>query len=203
VATLVSYVVEPVRLRRHLVLALAAVAASLLVAGLSQLSVPLPFTPVPITGQTLGVVLTGAALGPGWGITALLLYLVEGGVGLPFFAGGTSGWHVLLLGSATAGYLWGFVVAACLVGFLASRGWDRSVRSAISAMFLGNVTIYLVGVPWLMAVLHLPLQRGLVDGLYPFVIGDVIKIAIAAVALPSAWRLIGRLGAGPADRPGG
>src|SRR5439155_17653730 len=109
------------------------VAGSLIVAGLAQVSIRLHFTPVPITGQTLGVLLVGASLGALRGGAALGLYLVEGGIGLPFFAGGTHGWSILTVSKlgASGGYLFGFVAAALVVGYLAERGWDRSVRSSI------------------------------------------------------------------------
>src|SRR5262249_15341274 len=107
-----------------------AVAGSLLVAGLAQVSIRLSFTPVPITGQTLGVLLVGASLGPMLGGVSLLLYLAEGAIGLPFFAGGDHGASFLGFGAATGGYLWGFVLAAALVGWRSRRGWDRAVRSA-------------------------------------------------------------------------
>src|SRR3989442_6533556 len=103
-----------------------AVGGSLLVAGLAQVSIKLPFTPVPITGQTLGVLLVGASLGPLLGGASMLLYLAEGAIGLPFFAGGDHGASFLGFGAATGGYLWGFVLAAALVGWLARRGCDRS-----------------------------------------------------------------------------
>jgi biotin transport system substrate-specific component len=172
------------------------VAGSLLVAGLAQISIKLPFTPVPITGQTLGVLLVGASLGPGLGAASLLLYIVEGAVGLPFFAGGESGYQGLFspqAAFASAGYLWGFVVAAGVVGALARRGWDRSLRSAISAMFVGEVILYAAGVTWLMAAVDVPLAKGLELGLYPFVIGDTIKLLLAAGLLPTAWRLLDRV----------
>ncbi|MDP8957311.1 MAG: biotin transporter BioY [Actinomycetota bacterium] len=168
------------------------VAGSLFIAGLAQVSIRLPFTPVPITGQTLGVLLVGASLGPFLGTAAVGLYLLEGAIGLPFFAGGESGVSVLGAASATGGYLWGFVLAATLVGWLARRGWDRSIRSSIGAMFLGEVVIYAVGVPWLMSAVNLPLSQGLEKGLYPFVIGDTIKLLIAAGVLPAVWKLIRR-----------
>ncbi len=169
-----------------------AVGGSLLVAGLAQVSIRLPFTPVPITGQTLGVLLVGASLGPALGAASLLLYLAEGAVGLPFFAAGGHGVSVLGLSSATGGYLWGFVLAAALIGWLSSLGWDRSIRSSISAMFLGEVVLYGVGVPWLMSSLGVPLEKGLEFGLYPFVIGDTLKLLAAAALLPGAWKLARR-----------
>ena len=168
------------------------VAGSLLIAGLAQVSIRLPFTPVPITGQTLGVLLVGASLGPFLGTAAVGLYLLEGAIGLPFFAGGERGVSVLGAASATGGYLWGFVLASTLVGWLARQGWDRSIRSSIGAMFLGEVVIYAVGVPWLMAAVDLPLSQGLEKGLYPFVIGDTIKLLVAAGVLPALWKLLRR-----------
>jgi biotin transport system substrate-specific component len=172
--------------------ALAVVAGSLLIAGLAQVSIRLPFTPVPITGQTLGVLLVGASLGPALGTASVGLYLLEGAIGLPFFAEGESGVSVLGAASATGGYLWGFVLAATLVGWLSRQGWDRTIRSSIGAMFVGEVVIYAVGVPWLIAALDVPLTKGLELGLYPFVIGDTIKLLIVAGVLPLVWKVIRR-----------
>ena len=175
-----------------------AVAGSFLLAGLGQLSFKLPFTPVPITGQTLGVLLLGAAYGPFLGVATILLYLLWAVVGLPVLAPNADGSHstglaVLQIGFATAGFLWGFVVAAGLTGWLAQRGWDRSFGSSIGVMLLGSVVIYAFGVPWLMASLHLPLTKGLELGMYPFVIGDMLKLLVAAGLLPAAWALLRRL----------
>jgi biotin transport system substrate-specific component len=133
----------------------------------------------------------GAALGPGLGAASMGLYLLEGAVGLPFFAGGASGWSLLQTTSATGGYLWGFVAAAAVVGWLARRGWDRSFRGAVAAMLIGEVVLYACGVPWLAGALGLSLERALELGLYPFVVGDVLKLFAAAVLLPAAWRLVG------------
>jgi len=169
-----------------------AAAGSLLVAGLAQVSFRVPWTPVPYTGQTLGVLLVGAALGPGLGAVSLGLYLLEGAAGLPFFASGASGAGLLGFAAVTGGYLWGFVLAAAVVGALARRGWDRSVRSAIGGFFVGEVVLYAVGVPWLMGALHVGITKGLEYGLYPFVIGDAVKLMLAAGSLPGAWRLLGR-----------
>jgi biotin transport system substrate-specific component len=175
-----------------------AVVGSLLIAGLAQISFTLPFTPVPITGQTLGVLLVGAAYGPGLGVATVLLYLGYAVAGLPALAPNTDGTHdvgieVLKLSFATGGYLWGFVVAAGIVGWLSRRGWDRTIRSSIGAMLLGSAVIYVFGVPWLMYVVGLPLQQGLELGLYPFVIGDMLKLLAAAGLLPAAWALMKRL----------
>lgn len=175
-----------------------ALVGSALVAGLAQISFTLPFTPVPVTGQTLGVLLVGAASGPGLGAATLGLYLVWAIVGLPVLAPEADGSHrtgieVLGLASATGGYLWGFVVAAGLTGWLANRGWDRSVRSSISAMLLGSIVIYACGVPWLAGALNVPLAESLELGLYPFVIGDTLKLLAAAALLPAAWSLVRRI----------
>jgi biotin transport system substrate-specific component len=190
----VATLIETVARRRRTgwsaaVVAGTVLAGSLVIAGLAQVSIRLPFTPVPITGQTLGVLLVGASLGPVLGPASVLLYLLEGAIGLPFYAEGRHGWSVLAQASATGGYLWGFVLAAAVVGWLAQRGWDRSIRSSIGAMFVGEVVLYAVGIPWLMAALDVPLERALELGLYPFVVGDTLKLLLAAGLLPTAWRL--------------
>jgi biotin transport system substrate-specific component len=186
-------------------------AGAVFVAVLAQVSVPLPFTPVPITGQTLGVLLVGAAYGPTLGPATLGLYLLWGVAGLPVFAPNPDGSHetglaVLSLAGPTGGYLWGFVVSAWLVGGLARRGWDRNLRSAAAAMLLGEAAIYAVGLPWLHHALPGlvggPVSVGdtLEAGLYPFVVGDAIKLLIAAGALPAVWRLLGRSRGGASPR---
>jgi biotin transport system substrate-specific component len=169
------------------------VLASLLVAVSAQLTIHLRF--VPITMQTLAVLLVGATLGSLRGGAAIALYLAEGAAGLPFFAEGKGGVDYLILRDAlhaSGGYLWGFLLAALLVGFLAERGWDRNLGSALGAMFLGNVVIFLVGVPWLADALDISVEEALPIGLHPFIIGDTIKLLLAAGALPVAWRLVGR-----------
>lgn len=177
--------------------ALLVLTGSLFVAGFAQLYVKLPFTPVPVTGQTLAVLLVGGALGALRGGASLLLYLGWIAIGLPFGAEGKGGEELLGAASATGGYLWGFVVAAALVGWLAERGWDRKLSSAIGAMLLGSVVIYLTGVPWLASALDIPVvaegdafNDALEFGLYPFVVGDLLKLLLAAAALPAAWRVI-------------
>lgn len=168
---------------------LLAFAGSWLVAGLAQIEIMLPFTPVPITGQTLGVLLVGASLGARLGAVSMGLYLAQGALGLPFYSGGDSGVEFLKAASASGGYLWGFVVAAALVGWLAQRGWDRSVRSSIGAMFLGEVALYAIAIPWLMQALDVSLDVALAKGLAPFVLGDTLKLLLAAALLPAGWRL--------------
>jgi biotin transport system substrate-specific component len=165
-------------------------AGTALVAGAAQISIALPFTPVPITGQTFAVLLVGATLGTARGAASLLLYLWLGVAGAPIYANHTHGWSVVT--SASGGYLVGFVLAAALTGFLAERRWDRRLSSSIGLMLTGNVVIYLVGLPWLAIVLNTDLVKTLELGLYPFIPGDTFKLYIAAAALPAAWRLTGR-----------
>jgi biotin transport system substrate-specific component len=174
------------RLDRRLRDLLLVIGGSLLVAAMAQVRIPLPFTPVPLTGQTFAVLLVGAVLGSRRGAASLLLYLVQGAVGLPVFAGGASG--LLYMSGPTGGYLVGFVGAAYLVGMLAGRGLDRRVPSALLAFLAGEVVIYLFGVAWLSV--YLGLRQALVAGLLPFLAGDAIKLATAALVLPAAWRLV-------------
>jgi biotin transport system substrate-specific component len=162
-----------------------------LIAASAQISIPLPFTPVPITGQTFAVVLVGAAYGTGRGGASALLYVLLGIAGAPVYAHGASGWAVIT--GASGGYLVSYPLAASLTGYLAERRWDRRFSSAIGAMLSGNVVIYLVGLPWLALVLHTNLEKTLELGLYPFVPGDTLKLYLAAVALPLAWRGVKRL----------
>ena len=173
-----------------------------LVALAAQVSVHLGFTPVPITGQTFAVVLVGAALGSVRGTASLLLYLVAGVAGAPVYAAHAHGWGVF--SGATGGYIVGFVVAAAFTGWLAERRLDRRVSTSISAMLNGNVVIYVFGLLWLHHWLHASWATTLTDGLYPFVAGDMIKVYLAAAALPGAWRLVGRVsrsaGGGPRRR---
>jgi biotin transport system substrate-specific component len=161
---------------------------SWLVALTAQIAVPL--WPVPITGQTFGALLVGALLGKKRGATSLLVYLGQGAVGFPVFAGGTAG--IARLAGPTGGYLVGLVVVAWVVGWLSERGWDRRFATAVAAMLIGNVSIYVFGLPWLAnfvgwgAVLRV--------GLIPFIVGDVLKIVLAGLALPWGRALVGRKG---------
>ena len=156
---------------------------------------PVPGSPVPVTGQTFGVLLVGCALGFQRGVAAVGLYVFIGLIGLPFFAEGKGGISVIF--GATGGYIIGFVLAGGVVGRLAELGWDRRLIGAIAAMAIGNIVIYLVGVPWLMAVLGVDLATGIALGLTPFIVGDIIKLALAGAAFPLAWWLVGRR---PGDR---
>jgi biotin transport system substrate-specific component len=177
---------------RHLALVLA---GTVLIALAAQVSIPVPGSPVPITGQTFGVLLSAGALGFRRGIASTLLYLILGTVGLPVFAHGTHGTEIIL--GATGGYLVGFILAAAVVGRLAELGWDRNLLGAVGAMLIGSVLIYAVGVPWLMAVAHFDLATALDKGMFPYLVGDAIKLAFAAAAFPVAWWVVGRR---PGDR---
>jgi biotin transport system substrate-specific component len=159
---------------------------SLFIASSAQVALRLPFSPVPITAQTLAVLLTGALLGSRRGALSLLAYLAEGAMGLPVFARGGAGLPYML--GPTGGYLAGFVAAAYLTGWLAERGWDRRMASTALAMLVGNVALYAPGLVWLAAFVGA--SKALTLGFYPFVIGDLLKLALAMTLLPAGWRLL-------------
>jgi biotin transport system substrate-specific component len=165
------------------------VGAAALVGLLAQVSIPLGFTPVPITGQTLGVLLAGTALGWRRAGLSMALYVAAGVAGVPWFAQHSHG-----LPTATFGYLLGFVLAGSLLGWLAAHGRDRTVLRALTSMLLGEAAIYAVALPWLAVSLHVSLAHALTLGFTPFVVGDLIKAALAGLALPVSWRLVDRLG---------
>lgn len=159
---------------------------SMLIALSARISIPVGFGLVPITGQTFAVLLVGALLGARRGALAVFAYLGEGLAGLPVGAMGLSGipWVI----GPTGGYLLGFVVAAYITGALAQRGWDRSPLLTIAAMSLGTAAIFSFGLAWLS---RFPNPAGLLEsGLYPFLPGAVIKIALAAALLPSGWKVL-------------
>jgi biotin transport system substrate-specific component len=168
-----------------------ALGGAALIALAAQVSISLPFTPVPITGQTFAVATTAAALGLRTGAASSLLYVGAGLVGLPVYADGGSGWHAV--SGASGGYLIGFIGCALLVGWCGDRGWTSSFSSTIGAMLLGETIIYICGLLWLRHVLHTPLEKTLELGLYPFVVGDLLKVYAAAAVLPPAHRLVARL----------
>jgi biotin transport system substrate-specific component len=161
---------------------------ALLTALSAQVIIPLPFTPVPITGQTFAVLLSGAVLGSTLGASSQILYFVLGAVGFPFYAGGEHGWTVAF--GATGGYLVGFVVAAWVIGRLAGRRQDRTVATAIPAFLAGNFLIHLFGVPWLAYRLGVSWQEAVQLGSVPFLIGDLAKVTVAGIILPGSWKLI-------------
>ncbi|MFO0995192.1 MAG: biotin transporter BioY [Alphaproteobacteria bacterium] len=181
---------------------LLAVLGSVFVAASAQIQVPL--WPVPITGQTFAVLIVGMAYGSRLGAATLALYLGEGAVGLPVFAKWASGPAAII--GPTGGYLVGFIFAAAAVGWLAERGWSRTVLSTIGAMVAGNLVIYACGLSWLTNFFAGPgaahvaatgaetaLGAAVVKGLLPFLLGDALKIALAACAMPLAWKLVRRL----------
>ncbi|MCC6832964.1 MAG: biotin transporter BioY [Thermoleophilia bacterium] len=175
--------------------ALLVLGGALFVALTAQISIPLPFTPVPLTGQTFGVLLVAASLGSVLGSLSMLTYLFLGLVGLPVYADQSSGWDIVR--GATGGYLLGFIVAALVIGFLAERRWDQNFSSSVSAMLTGNVIIFAVGLSWLAWWLgDNGLPNGLSDvleaGLYPFVPGEVLKLYLAGALLPLAWKAVER-----------
>jgi biotin transport system substrate-specific component len=153
---------------------------------LAQITIHLSFTPVPITGQTLGVLLVGTALGWRRGMAALVLYAAAGLIGVPWFAAGASGYV-----GANFGYILGFIASAAACGYLAERHADRRLVTAIPAMVVGEVLMYVIGVGWLAAYLHIGLGTAISEGFVPFWIADAIKCALAAGLLPSTWRLVG------------
>ncbi len=185
----------PGALVRDLVLV---VGAAGVVGLLAQIEIRLSFTPVPITGQTLGVLVGGTALGWRRGTAAMGLYALAGLVGVPWFAGHQHGYV-----GASFGYIVGFVLCGALCGYLAERGADRSVVNSVPAMVAGEIVMYGVGVTWLAVSLHVGATRAIALGLTPFLAGDAIKAVMAAALLPGAWRLAGRRGAGRApETPG-
>ncbi|WP_410603387.1 biotin transporter BioY [Amycolatopsis sp. lyj-90] len=151
----------------------------------AQLIIPVPGSPVPMTGQTFAALLVGAALGWKRGALSMALYLAVGAAGFGWFQDGSSG-----LFGASAGYIVGFVFAGALVGALAGRGGDRTPLRMAGTMVVGNLVIYSIGVPWLMASLDVGLSAGLAKGVVPFLIGDALKIAVAAALLPGTWALV-------------
>jgi biotin transport system substrate-specific component len=167
--------------------ALAVVGASLVTALAAQLAVPVPWSPVPITGQTFAVLLSGATLGARRGFLAQALYLLEGAAGFPVFAAGGAG--IATLVGPTAGYLVAFPLAAALTGALAERGWDRRFRTMMAAMLAGSAVIFAFGLAGLSRFVSG--DRLVSAGLLPFVPGDLIKAALAATAFPAAWRWLG------------
>ena len=166
------------------------VAGALFIYLTSKVVIPVAGSPVPITGQTFGVLLVGGALGLRRGAVAVALYVLLGVVGLPFFAEGKGG--LTIIWGATGGYLIGFILAGAVVGRLAELGWDRKIGGALGAMVVGSAVIYAVGLPWLKVVTGMTVEETIAAGLTPFLIGDTIKIILAAVLFPAAWWIVGR-----------
>ncbi len=162
------------------------VAGAGLVGLLAQISIHLSFTPVPITGQTLGVLLVGTSLGLRRGAAALILYAAAGLIGVPWFAAGGSGYV-----GPNFGYILGFIASAAVCGYLAERRADRRLISSIPAMIVGEFVMYVIGVTWLGVAYHWSAGQAISEGFVPFWIADAIKCALAAGLLPSTWKLLG------------
>jgi biotin transport system substrate-specific component len=172
---------------------LSLVAGFAVLLGLSaQISIPLGFTPVPLTGQTFAVLVGAAALGPVRALGGSALYLALGLAGVPWFAGGAGG--VSVASAPTFGYLVGFLVASLVVGLMARRGFDRRFIGMAAVMIVGNVVIYAFGATWLAASIHVSLAKAITLGVTPFLIGDLIKLALADALVPSIWKGIKRSG---------
>jgi biotin transport system substrate-specific component len=154
----------------------------------AQVSFPIPGTPVPMTGQTFAVLLAGAALGWQRAAPAMALYLAAGVAGMPWFAEGSSG-----TGAVSLGYVLGFLLAGSVVGWLAGRGGDRTPPRTVLTMTLGTLLIYAVGVPYLMAKLNVGPAKAFDLGVQPFLVGDSLKVLLAAGLLPGAWALVRRV----------
>ncbi|MEW1658143.1 biotin transporter BioY [Streptomyces sp. NPDC093707] len=165
----------------------ALVAGGAVITGLAaQIAIPVPGSPVPVTGQTFAALLVGASLGARRGLLSLALYALVGMAGVPWFAGGASG-----AGGATFGYVLGMLLAGTVVGALARRGGDRGVLRTAATMAAGNVVIYAVGVPYLALSTGMSFGQAVAVGMVPFLIGDALKTALAMGALPTAWKLAG------------
>lgn len=168
---------------------LAPVLGGALLTGLAaQVSIPVPGSPVPVTGQTFAVLLVGAALGTRRAAASMALYLAAGFAGVPWFAGGATG----SIHAPTLGYLIGFLLAGAFVGRCAELGADRSPWKTALTMAAGNLVIYAIGVTYLAVSLHVSARTAVSLGLTPFLLGDALKIALASGLLPGAWRLFGR-----------
>jgi len=165
------------------------IAAAALTAIAAQWRIVLPFTPVPITGQTFAVLLTGAALGWKLGAAGQMLYVAVGALGAPVFTEGSGGMEVIR--GATGGYLIGFIFAAALVGWMAEHRQDRTFPTMFTAFILGSAVIYFFGVIGLMAATGWPLSEAVEKGVVPFLLGDLVKATAAGLLLPGAWRLLG------------
>ncbi|MFB6986564.1 biotin transporter BioY [Streptomyces sp. NPDC056178] len=179
----------PAARHRYAVDAALVVGGAALTGMAAQIAVPVPGSPVPVTGQTFAALLVGTALGARRGFLSLAVYALVGMAGMPWFSEGTSG-----VGFPSFGYVLGMLLAATVVGGLARRGGDRSVLRTAGTMVLGSAIIYAVGVPYLALATGMSASAAIAAGLVPFLLGDALKAALAMGALPAAWKLIGRRG---------
>jgi biotin transport system substrate-specific component len=155
---------------------------------MAQIAVPVPGSPVPVTGQTLGALLLGSAYGASLGFTTFATYLLVGFLGAPVFASGTHG--LSRITGATGGYLVGMLLASLLTGYLAGRKWDQRIRTVIPTMLLGDLVIFSAGLFWLHHSIHASWATTFKFGFTPFILGEVIKIAIASTTMPTLWRFV-------------
>jgi len=163
---------------------------TLFLAAMAQISLPIPGSPVPLTGQTLGALLLGTAYGASLGFSTFALYLLAGFAGAPIFAGHTEGFSHL--SSPTGGYLVGMLVAALVTGALAGRKWDQKIATVIPTMLIGTTIIFSFGLIWLQHSTGQSWSWTFSKGLQPFIIGEILKIAIASTALPTVWRFVAK-----------
>lgn len=184
---LADLVPRPVALSRAAVDTLLVLTGTLVVTVLAQVAVPLPFTPVPISLATLGVLLTGAALGTTRGSLSIALYVLVGVLGAPVYGDGGSGWAF-----ASFGYILAYLPAAALAGYLARRGQDKTPLRSVGLVLLASAVVYAGGVPWLMAFLDVDLATALRLGVAPFLVGDTVKALLIAGVLPTTWALVRR-----------
>jgi biotin transport system substrate-specific component len=184
-----TFTLAPTLVRTHpVVRELVLVAGGVALMGLlAQVVVPLPFTPVPLTGQTFGALLLGGAYGMVRAGASMTAYLLVGALGAPVFAGASSG---ISFASPTAGYLVGMLLAAALVGWAADRRWDRRLGSSLVAMLAGSVVVYAVGATWLGFALDTDAATAFELGVSPFLVGDALKLALAAALLPACWKAL-------------
>ncbi|CAB4334540.1 unannotated protein [freshwater metagenome] len=161
---------------------------TLFIAALAQIALPIPGSPVPVTGQTLAVLLIGSSYGASLGVMTFLTYILVGIAGAPVFA--NAGHGLARLTGATGGYLVGMLVASFVIGALAGRRWDQRIITSIPAMLLGNVIIFSFGLFWLHAFTDKSWTWTISAGFTPFIVGEVIKIAIAGTSLPLVWRFV-------------
>lgn len=165
-------------------------AGALFLSALAQVSIPVPGSPVPVTGQTLGVLLLATAYGASMGAATFALYLLMGFAGAPVFAG--HGHGIERLSGPTGGYLVGMFLASCVLGALAGRKWDQKVITAVTTMLIGDVIIFSFGLIWLQQYTGKDWAWTFHAGLTPFIFGEVLKIAIAGTSLPTLWKFVGR-----------
>ncbi len=185
-ATIAATLVPRWTVAHQMALALAGVA---LLSLSAQVRFPLPFTPVPVTGQTFAVLFLGASLGSRLAVGSVAGYWVVGACGMPVFNGGSGGWAIV--SGPTGGYMFGFAAAAFVVGWFAERGWDRG-KGILIPLLLGEALIYAFGLPWL--ALFVGPRHVLQAGLFPFIPGDAVKIAAVTAALPGGWSAMERFG---------